>query len=46
MSAATRVEQGGITFMLRRTRPAMSELFSGDAQPLNILALFRSTQMK
>lgn len=46
MSVCTKIDQGSIAFMLHRTRPAMSELFSGDAHPVNILALFRSTQMK
>lgn len=46
VSVCTKIDEGTITFVLQRTRPAVSELFSGNAHSLNILALFRSTQMK
>lgn len=46
MSVHTKIDQGSITCMLHRPRPAMSELFSDDTHPLNILALFRSAQKK
>lgn len=46
VSVCSKIDQGSNTFVLQRTRPAMSELFSGNAHSLNILALFRSTQMK